>query len=105
MSNNSKKNGFAKWNDELQRVLDEATPIDRILTVFSLACSFVIIILALLLLLDIWEGAFMVFAPLMGVQMLLQAKLCWKANQKTAKKYLVAAAVIWLIVILLLIFA
>ena len=102
--NNKNKSGFTKWKEELDRVLEKATPVDRVVTILSLGCSFAIIALALMTLLDIWEGAFMVFAPLMGIQMLLQAKLCWNASRKTAYKYLIASAVIWVIVILLLIF-
>ena len=104
MANQKKKSGFEKWKDELQRILEKQNPIDRVLTILSLVCSGAIIVLALMVLFEIWDGAFMIFAPLMGIQLMLQAKLCWETSRKTAYKYLIAAGVVCLIIVLIMVF-
>ena len=57
---------------------------DRIINVLIIILSVAVIVLAALQLFGIWEDAINVYEPLIGVVLLLQAKLFWTENRKIA---------------------
>ena len=66
----------ARWNNMTTR--------DRIINVLIIILSVAVIVLAALQLLGIWENSINVYEPLIGVVLLLQAKLFWTKNRKIA---------------------
>ncbi|MDD3224968.1 MAG: hypothetical protein PHX70_09780 [Clostridium sp.] len=68
---------------------------EKVLYVLSSICSISIIILACMQILGIWKTASNVFAPLMGVLMLIQTIQNWKKNRSVAKVSLCAAILIF----------
>ena len=73
----------ARWNN--------MTTADRIINVLVIVLSVAVIVLAALQLLGIWEDSINVYEPLIGVVLLLQAKLLWTKNRKIAVMQLCAA--------------
>ena len=73
----------ARWNNMTTR--------DRIINVLIIVLSVAVIALAALQLLGIWEDSINVYEPLIGVVLLLQAKLLWTKNRKIAVMQLCAA--------------
>ena len=73
----------ARWNNMTTR--------DRIINVLIIILSVAVIALAALQLLGIWEDSINVYEPLIGVVLLLQAKLFWRKNRKIAVVQLCAA--------------
>ena len=73
----------ARWNNMTTR--------DRIINVLIIILSVAVIALAALQLLGIWEDSINVYEPLIGVVLLLQAKLFWNMNRKIAVLQLCAA--------------
>ena len=76
---------------------------DRIINVLIIVLSVAVIVLAALQLLGIWEDAINVYEPLIGVVLLLQAKLFWKKNRKIAVIQLCAAGFIFTCAIVILV--
>ena len=64
---------------------------DRNINALIIILSVAVIVLAALQLLGIWENSINVNEPLIGVVLLLQAKLFWKKNRKIAVIQLCAA--------------
>lgn len=65
-----------KWKD--QPILH------KIASIFSIAVSIAIIVLAIIQLFGLWSDAGYVYVPLMGINLLLQAYAQWKTNRKIA---------------------
>ena len=76
---------------------------DRIINALIIILSVAVIVLAALQLLGIWEDAINVYEPLIGVVLLLQAKLFWKKNRKIAIFQLSAAVFIFVCAIVILV--
>ena len=85
----------ARWNN--------MTTQDRIINVLIIILSVAVIALATLQLLGIWEDAINVYEPLIGVVLLLQAKLFWKKNRTVAMINLCAAGFVFACAIVILI--
>ncbi len=56
----------------------------KVITLIGRACSVLIIVLALLQLLGVWEDAAYVYMPLICVNMLVTAVANWKTNRSVA---------------------
>ena len=76
---------------------------DRIINVLIIVLSVAVIALAALQLLGIWENSINVYEPLIGVVLLLQAKLFWRKNRKIAVVQLCAAGFILACAIVILV--
>ena len=76
---------------------------DRIINALIIILSVAVIALAALQLLDIWEDAIIVYEPLVGVILLLQANLFWKKNRKIAVIQLCAAGFVFICAFVILI--
>ena len=65
-----------KWKD---------TPmLHKVITVFSVIVSLVVVTLAVLQIFDIWTQAINLCIPLMGVNLLCQTYMQWNTSRKTA---------------------
>ena len=76
---------------------------DWIINVLIIALSVAVIVLAALQLLDIWENSINAYEPLIGVVLLLQAKLFWRKNRKIAVVQLCAAGFVFICAFVILI--
>ena len=76
---------------------------DRIINVLIIALSVAVIALAALQLLGIWEDSINVYEPLIGVVLLLQAKLFWNQNRKITVFQLLPAVFVFAYAIVILI--
>ena len=85
----------ARWNNMTTR--------DRIINVLIIVLSVAVIALAALQLLGIWEDSINVYEPLIGVVLLLQAKLLWNKNRRIALFQLFAAVFIFACAIVILV--
>ena len=85
----------ARWNNMTTR--------DRIINALIIILSVAVIVLAALQLLGIWEDAINVYEPLIGVVLLLQAKLFWKQNRKIAVFQLLTAVFVFACAIVILV--
>ena len=71
----------------------------KVLSITSVICSIIIIVLAGMQILGIWENAVNVFEPLLGVVLLIQAIQNWKKNKSVAIVNLCASIFIFLVAI------
>ena len=85
----------ARWKNMTTR--------DRIIHVLIIVLSVAVIILAALQLLGIWKDSINVYEPLVGVVLLLQAKLFWKKNRETAVIQLCAAGFVFICAFVILV--
>ena len=85
----------ARWNNMTTR--------DRIINVLIIILSVAVIALAALQLLGIWENSINVYEPLIGVVLLLQAKLFWKKNRSVAIISLCAAGFVFICAFVILV--
>ena len=85
----------ARWNN--------MNTSDRIVNVLIIVLSVLVIILAAFQLFGIWEESINVYEPLVGVVLLLQAKLFWKNNRKIAVIQLCAAGFVFICAFVILI--
>ena len=76
---------------------------DRIIHVLIIILSAAVIVLAALQLLGIWENSINVYEPLVGVVLLLQAKLFWKKDRKIAVMQLCAAGFVFICAFVILV--
>ena len=76
---------------------------DRIINVLIIILSVAVIALAALQLLGVWEDSINVYEPLVGVILLLQAKLFWDKNRKIAVLQLCAAGFVFICAFVILI--
>ena len=76
---------------------------DRIINALIIILSVAVIALAALQLLGIWEDSINVYEPLLGVILLLQAKLLWTKNRKIAVMQLCAAGFVFICTFVILI--
>ena len=76
-----------KWKD---------TPmLHKVITVFSVIVSLVVVTLAVLQIFDIWTQAINLCIPLMGVNLLCQTYMQWNTSRKTAYFSLGCAAFVF----------
>jgi hypothetical protein len=68
----------------IDNILNEKKGNEKLLILTRIACSVIVIILALMQLIGIWDKAIYIFEPLMGIVMLIQAIEHWKKNRKLA---------------------
>lgn len=66
----------------------------NVLRMAGIICSAIVVILAAAQLMGIWQGAGIVYVPLMGVVMVLQALMNWNRNRVVAGLSMVAGVVI-----------
>jgi len=85
----------ARWNN--------MTAQDRIINVLIVILSVAVIALAALQLLGIWDDSINVYEPLIGVVLLLQAKLFWNKNRKIAVLQLCAAGFVFICAFVILV--
>ena len=71
----------------------------KVLSMISVICSIIIIVLAGMQILGVWENAVNVFEPLLGVVLLIQAIQNWKKNKAVAIVNLCASIFIFLVAI------
>ena len=76
---------------------------DRIINALIIILSVAVIALAALQLLGIWEDSINVYEPLLGVILLLQAKLLWTKNRKIAVMQLCAAGFVFICAFVILV--
>ena len=76
---------------------------DKIINVLIIVLSVAVIALAALQLLGIWENSINIYEPLIGVVLLLQAKLFWKKNRKIAVIQLCAAGFVFICAFVILV--
>ena len=76
---------------------------DRIINILIIVLSVAVIALAALQLLGIWEDSINVYEPLIGVVLLLQAKLLWTKNRKIAVIQLCAAGFVFICAFVILV--
>ena len=69
---------------------------DKIINALIIVLSVAVIALAALQLLGIWKNSINVYEPLVGVVLLLQAKLFWKKNRKIAVIQLCASGFVFI---------
>ena len=69
----------------------------KVLSIISVICSIIIIVLAGMQILGVWENAVNVFEPLLGVVLLIQAIQNWKKNKVVATVNLCASIFIFLV--------
>lgn len=72
---------------------------EKILSLFVSISSIIIIVLAFMQILGIWENTINVFEPLLGVVILIQAIQNWKKNKIVAIFSLCASIFIFLVAI------
>ena len=77
-----------KWKD--------ATPLYRAVTVISVAVSLSVVVLALLVMFDVWQSAINICVPLMGATMLCQAYMQWNTSRKVAYFSIGSAAFVFI---------
>ena len=65
-----------KWKD--------TSTLHKVITVFSVIVSLVVVTLAVLQIFDIWTQAINLCIPLMGVNLLCQTYMQWNTSRKTA---------------------
>ena len=85
----------ARWNNMTKR--------DKIINVLIIILSVAVIVLAALQLLGIWENSINVYEPLIGVVLLLQAKLLWTKNRKIAVMQLCASGFVFICAFVILV--
>ena len=76
---------------------------DKIINVLIIVLSVAVIALAALQLLGIWKNSINVYEPLVGVVLLLQAKLFWRKNRQIAVIQLCAAGFVFICAFVILI--
>lgn len=76
---------------------------EKFISILIIPLSVAVILLAMLQLLGIWEKSINVYEPLIGVILLLQARLLWKHNRKIAIFQLCAAAFVFICAIVILV--
>ena len=76
---------------------------DKIINALIIVLSVAVIALAALQLLGIWENSINVYEPLIGVVLLLQAKLFWRKNRKIAVVQLCAAGFVFICAFVILV--
>jgi hypothetical protein len=74
---------------------------EKVLIIAKIACTVIVIMLALMQLIGIWDKAIYVFEPLLGILMLIQAIENWKKNEKLAIYSLGAALVLFVCAIIM----
>lgn len=74
----------------------------KILTVIGIIISIIVIILAMMQMLNIWDKAINVFEPLLGILMLIQAIENWESNKSTAYFSLFVAIFIFIVAFIIL---
>jgi len=82
---------------------NKMTTRDRIINALIIVLSVAVIALATLQLFGVWEDSINVYEPLIGVVLLLQAKLFWKKNRKIAVVQLCAAGFVFICAFVILI--
>lgn len=91
------KNWKEKWNS--------LPALEKAALLIRLCCIIGVVVLSLLQVLGVWSRAALVYEPLLGVMMLMQAFLYWKQGRKDhALLCLLGAAflaAVWLIVVFL----
>lgn len=87
--------------EKIRNVWSEKQTYEKVLFVMNMICSISIIILACMQILDIWRAAVIVYEPLLGVLMLIQAIQNWKKNKVLAIFSLCAAIFIFLVSIVI----
>lgn len=87
--------------NRIETVPNEKKSSGKALKITKIACSVIIVILALLQLTGIWDKAINVFEPLLGVLMLLQALEYWRKNRKVSILSLGAALFVFICVIII----
>jgi len=81
----------------------EKTAFNKVGSVTVILCSVLIIVLAMLQLLGIWENAVLAYMPLACVNMLFFTVSYWKTNRGTAIFNLVAAVFVLLCTVVIII--
>ena len=81
----------------------EKTAFNKVGSVTVILCSVLIIVLAMLQLLGIWENAVLAYMPLASVNMLFFTVSYWKTNRGTAIFNLVAAVFVLLCTVVIII--
>ena len=76
---------------------------DKIINALIIVLSVAVIALAALQLLGIWKNSINVYEPLVGVVLLLQAKLFWRKNRKIAVAQLCAAGFVFICAFVILV--
>jgi hypothetical protein len=76
---------------------------DKIINALIIVLSVAVIALAALQLLGIWKNSINVYEPLVGVVLLLQAKLFWKKNRKIAVIQLCASGFVFICAFVILV--
>lgn len=76
---------------------------ERAATVVGLVCSVSVIVLAILILAGVWEGALYVLEPLLLILMLAQTVQYWRRSRSVAIISLVAAIAVLIACIVVLI--
>lgn len=61
-----------------------ASVLDRIVTLISIAASVTVLVLAILQIFEVWSQAVNLFIPLLGVVELCQAYMYWNTSRKIA---------------------
>jgi len=82
---------------------NKMTTRDRIINALIIVLSVAVIALATLQLFGVWEDSINVYEPLIGVVLLLQAKLFWRKNRKIAVVQLCAAGFVFICAFVILI--
>ena len=82
---------------------NKMTTRDRIINALIIVLSVAVIALATLQLFGVWEDSINVYEPLIGVVLLLQAKLFWKKNRKIAVIQLCAAGFVFICAFMILV--
>ena len=82
---------------------NKMTTRDRIINALIIVLSVAVIALATLQLFGVWEDSINVYEPLIGVVLLLQAKLFWKKNCKIAVIQLCAAGFVFICAFVILV--
>ena len=82
---------------------NKMTTRDRIINALIIVLSVAVIALATLQLFGVWEDSINVYEPLIGVVLLLQAKLFWKKNREMAVIQLCAAGFVFICAFVILV--
>ncbi|MDF2820118.1 MAG: hypothetical protein K0R15_559 [Clostridiales bacterium] len=70
--------------NRLENILNEKNGNRKIIIITKITCSIIVIILALIQLIGIWDKAIYINEPLLGIVMLIQAIEHWEKNRKLA---------------------
>lgn len=94
MKKEENKNLIKRWK--------EKSLFFKILEVIGIVISILVIVLALMQLLNVWDNAINVFEPLLGVLMIIQAIENWKINRKMSYYLLFVAIFIFIVAIIII---